>query len=107
MSIKCISVLSVILVFSVAGSVLSFDGQCKGPVLGIGFGAGSAHFSGDASLYNRARDVSETETATTLQFVLGWGIDHRNILAVEMTGSAFKADLFKRSVVAEGITGLY
>jgi hypothetical protein len=106
-SIKCISVLSVILVFFVAGSVLAFDGQRKGPVLGIGFGAGSAHFSGDASAYNRARDVSETEATTTLQILLGWGIDQRNIFAVEMTVSVFKSKLFRRNTVAEGITGLY
>lgn len=99
-----ILVMSMVLILS--ASVLGFDGQRKGFVLGGGLGfTPAATWEADIDFYGTGvGSVDESGAGVAVQFVIGGAFDEQNMLVYEGNVVGYNSDLFDESI-AQGFNG--
>jgi hypothetical protein len=98
---KQITVLVLVAALSLAAAVSAFDGQRKGFVMGGGIGAVPvAHWSVEKDGGNAHENV----TTWGEHLFLGYGLNDRNVLALEINITSYGSELFDDDIV-QGVIG--
>ena len=78
----------------------SFDGNRKGLVAGFGLGLSPyASWHGESGL-------EETNTGKAFKLLIGYGLDEKNVLALEMLGIYMESDILNNGLIIQGLSGL-
>jgi len=101
-----LTALVVTLALMLSGSVLGFDGQRKGFVLGGGLGfTPAASWKVDIDYFGQGVvDYDENGAGVAVQFVIGGAFDEHNMLVYEGNVVGYNSDLFDESI-AQGFNG--
>lgn len=109
-SLVQVSSLVIAICLSIQTNALGFDGQRKGFIVGAGLGfSPSASWESEVTPFTAGSarfTIDESSSAAAAQFMIGYAVDNKNIIAFHNNLVSFSSRFFENDDIVQGISSI-